>query len=91
MDEEESYPTTLQEELNEILEAFYAAVSEDDIRQYQKFVESITESKIAENALRSGNPAPNFALEDQDGDHGMMSQGSRMNFAMGGQKTSLIG
>ena len=30
-------------------------------------------------------------LEDQDGDHGMMSQGSPMNFAMGGQKTSLIG
>lgn len=31
-------------------------------------------------------------LEDQDGDHGgMMGQGSPMNFAMGGQKTSLIG
>ena len=30
-------------------------------------------------------------LEDQENDHGMMSQGSPMNFAMGGQKTSLIG
>ena len=70
MDEEEEvdFPTTLQEELNEILEAFYAAVSEEDIRQYQRLVEDITHKKVAEGAVKPISTAPNFELEDQDGD-----------------------
>jgi peroxiredoxin len=68
MDEDEFYPKTLQEELNEITEAFYAAHSDEVIRQYQLFVENITKQSIAEGAIKSPTMAPNFELEDQDGD-----------------------
>jgi peroxiredoxin len=68
MDEDEFYPKTFQEELNEIMEAFYAAVSEEDIRQYQRFIESISQQRIAEGAVHAGSRAPEFELEDQDGE-----------------------
>jgi peroxiredoxin len=68
MDEDECYPKSLQEELNEIMEAFYSLVSEDDIREYQQSIESISERKIAERALQPISKAPDFKLEDQDGD-----------------------
>ena len=65
---DDMYPQTLQEELNEIVEAFYDAVSEEDIRTYQNFIEGIMESRIAEHALGVGHQAPNFTLKDQDDD-----------------------
>jgi len=68
MDEDEYYPKTLQDELNEILEAFYDMVSEDDIRQYQRFVEDIQNKRVAEGAANVGDVAPDFELEDQDGE-----------------------
>jgi peroxiredoxin len=68
MEEDEFYPMSFQEELNEILEAFYAAVSEEDIREYQRFIESNFQRSIAEGALHAISKAPDFDLEDQDGD-----------------------
>jgi peroxiredoxin len=68
------YPQTLQEELNEIIEAFYAAVSEDDLRHYRQLVESISESHIAESAVQHPGRAPDFELIDQDGDNVCLSK-----------------
>jgi peroxiredoxin len=68
MEEDEYYPKSMQEELNEIMEAFYATVSEDDIREYQRFVESVSKKRIAEGAIHPISKAPDFQLEDQDGD-----------------------
>ncbi|KAG7338505.1 alkyl hydroperoxide reductase [Nitzschia inconspicua] len=68
MEEDETYLKTFQEEMNEIMEAFYAIVSEEDIREYQRFVESISQRKIAEGALQPGSKAPDFEMEDQDGE-----------------------
>ena len=59
---------SLQEELNEILEAFFELVSEEDIKAYQKLVEKITEKKVAEGALKVNDIAPDFTLRDQDGE-----------------------
>jgi len=64
--EDDYYPKTLQEELNEILEAFYALVSEDDIKTYQSYLESIEKQRIAEGAVKACSPAPDFELQDQD-------------------------
>ncbi|CAB9513383.1 Putative peroxiredoxin bcp [Seminavis robusta] len=68
--EEENYPEpgTLQEELNEIVDAFYELSSDEDIRAYQCWVEDIEGEKVAENALMEPALAPVFELEDQDGD-----------------------
>lgn len=74
LDEDEFYPHSLQEELNEILEAFYEAVSEEDIIAYQQFVEGIQNMKIAEQAVKVHEKAPDFTLEDQDGDQVCLSQ-----------------
>lgn len=69
MDEDEDYPKSLQEELNEILEAWYELITEDDIITYQKYLEDISGHKIAENALQEvGAEAPDFELPDQDGE-----------------------
>jgi peroxiredoxin len=69
MDEDEDYPKTLQEELNEILEAWYELLTEDDIHTYQKYLEDISGKKIAEGALQEvGAVAPDFELPDQDGE-----------------------
>ena len=68
MDEDEFYPKSFQEEMNEIMEAFYAMVSEDDIREYQQMIESISERNIAEDALLPVSKSPDFELTDQDGD-----------------------
>jgi len=66
--EEDVYPETLQEELNDIMEAFYSVVGENDMLEYQKFVESTSKQSIAEGALDNPNQAPDFELEDQDGE-----------------------
>ena len=68
LEEEENYPEpeTLQEELNEILEAFFELVPEEDIRAYQRYVEDIQGAKIAEQALQEPAVAPDFVLKDQD-------------------------
>lgn len=66
--EDDYYPKTLQEELNEIVEAFYAIVSEEDIRKYQQSVEELEKRSIAEGAIKAPSRAPDFELEDQDGD-----------------------
>ena len=68
--EEENYPepATLQEELNSIVDAFYDAVPEKDIRAYQRYVEDIRGARIAEQALKEPAMAPTFELEDQEGD-----------------------
>lgn len=66
--EDDYYPKSLQEELNEILEAFYSLVSEDDIRTYQTYLEKIKEQRIAEGAVQAESTAPDFDLIDQDGD-----------------------
>ena len=81
MDEEENYsdPGSLQEELNEILEAFYECSTEEDIRAYQRLVEDIQGQHIAEQALVEPAMAPSFELIDQDGDtvnlHNLLKQG----------------
>ena len=61
-------PSTLQEELNEMLEAVYALISEDDIQSYQKYLEGIQKQQIAEQAAKALSPAPDFDLIDQDGE-----------------------
>jgi len=68
MEEDECYPKTQQDELNEILESFYAMVSDDDIREYQRYVESVSDRKIAEGAVQPISKAPDFELVDQDED-----------------------
>lgn len=70
MAEEENYPEpgSLQEELNQILDAFYECVNDEDIRAYQRHVEDIQGQRIAEQALIEPAMAPPFELEDQDGD-----------------------
>ena len=67
-EEEDDGPKTMQEEMNDILEAFFSVVSEDDIYQYQKFVESVIKQSVAEGSLDSPDQCPNFELEDQDGE-----------------------
>ena len=67
-EQEDEGPTTMQEEMNDILEAFYSIVSEEDIYQYQKIVESVIKRKIAEDALDCPAKCPDFELEDQDGE-----------------------
>jgi len=67
-EEDEYYPKSFQDELNELIEAFYELVSDEDIRQYQKFVEDVQQRKIAEGAVTVGDIAPSFNLVDQDGD-----------------------
>lgn len=66
--EDDYYPKSLQEELNEILEAFFALVSEDDIKTYQSYLETIEKQRIAEGAVQADSDAPDFELQDQDGD-----------------------
>mmetsp|Transcript_50171 Transcript_50171/g.121561 ORF Transcript_50171/g.121561 Transcript_50171/m.121561 type:complete len:451 (-) Transcript_50171:775-2127(-) len=68
LDEDESYPRTFQEEMNEIMEAFYSMVSEEDMHAYQSFIEDISQKKVAEGAVDVGEVAPDFELQDQDGE-----------------------
>lgn len=76
---DEYYPKTLQEELNEIEEAFYELVTEDEIRVYQSFLEKIRQEKIAENAVKAVSKCPTFDLLDQDGEqvslHNLLQKG----------------
>jgi peroxiredoxin len=74
MEEDEFYPTSLQEELNEIMEAFYAAISEEDIQMMQRLIESNFQRSIAEGAVHAKAEAPDFDLEDQDGDQVKLSE-----------------
>lgn len=64
--EDDYYPKPLQEELNEIVEAFYAMISEEDIKTYQTFLEHIEEKRVAEGAVKACSKAPEFELQDQD-------------------------
>ena len=79
LDEDEFYPKTLQEEMNEIMEAFYSVISEEEMYAYQSFIEDISQKKVAEGALNIGEVAPDFELQDQDGDtvhlHELVQQG----------------
>lgn len=61
-----TYPSTLQEELNEVLEAVYALITEEDIQKYQCYLNGIEKQQIAEKAAKSLSKAPNFELIDQD-------------------------
>ena len=65
---------SLQEEMNEIIEAFFEMVGEDGLRKYQEDVESMCERRIAENALKVPQAAPDFELEDQDGERICLSE-----------------
>ena len=68
-EEEDDGPKTMQEEMNDILEAFFSVNdSEDDIYQYQKCVESVIKQSVAEGSLDSSDKCPDFELEDQDGE-----------------------
>lgn len=73
MEEDEFYPKNFQDELNEIMEAFYAAVGEEGLQEYQRLVESIYQRSIAEGAVQAVTKAPDFDLEDQDGDRVKLS------------------
>lgn len=66
--EEEEYdsPSTLQEQLNEMLEAIYALISEEQIQEYQQYLQDIEKQKIAENSAKALSPAIDFELTDQD-------------------------
>jgi hypothetical protein len=66
--EDDYHPKSLQEKLNEILQAFYALVTEDDIKAYQTYLESIKKQCITEGAVHLKAKAPDFELVDQDGD-----------------------
>lgn len=66
--EEDGCPQTLQEELNQIIEAFYEVVGEDGLRKYQEDAESMYHRQIAEGALGVPHAAPDFVLVDQDGE-----------------------
>lgn len=66
--EDDGKPETLQEELNQIIEAFYAVVGEDGLRKYQEDAESMYNRQIAEGAINAPHTAPDFDLVDQDGD-----------------------
>ena len=70
MDEEENYPDpdSLQEELNEILEAWFEIITEEDIAAYQRYIEDIQGQRVAERALYEPAVAPTFDLTDQDGE-----------------------
>lgn len=47
MEEDEyDYPSTLQEELNEMLEAIYSLVSEEQIQEYQQYLQDIEKVTI---------------------------------------------
>mmetsp|Transcript_43282 Transcript_43282/g.80414 ORF Transcript_43282/g.80414 Transcript_43282/m.80414 type:complete len:358 (-) Transcript_43282:49-1122(-) len=59
---------TLEEELSEILEAFYSMVSEDEIRKYQAYVEECEDMQVARRSIQEPDDAPDFELVDQDGD-----------------------
>lgn len=61
-------PTTLQEELNEVLEAVYALITEEDIQKYQSYLDGIQKQQIAEKAVKGLSDAPGFDLVDQDGE-----------------------
>ena len=67
MYEEEFYPQTLQEELDEIIQAFYAAIGEEDMRLYQKHIESIMGQSVAENALHAVKPNSVVKVVDEEG------------------------
>jgi peroxiredoxin len=74
VEEDDFYPQTLQEELNEIIEALYATFGEDYIRTHQQLVEYISESRIADAAVQHPGRAPDFELTDQDGDNVCLSE-----------------
>jgi peroxiredoxin len=74
VEEDDFYPKTLQEELNEITEALYATLGEEDMRDYQQLMEYISESQIAEAAVQHPGRAPDFELTDQDGDNVCLSK-----------------
>jgi len=67
-------PTTLQEELNEVLEAVYACVTEEDIQMYQSYLQGIEKQQIAEKAAKSLSDAPGFELVDQDNEKVSLSE-----------------
>mmetsp|Transcript_19344 Transcript_19344/g.40783 ORF Transcript_19344/g.40783 Transcript_19344/m.40783 type:complete len:289 (+) Transcript_19344:258-1124(+) len=67
-EEEDDGPKTMQEEMNDILEAFYSEVGEQEMYEFQQFMESATKQSIAEGALDCPDECPSFELEDQDGD-----------------------
>ena len=58
--------SSLQEELNELLEAVYAVISEEDIQKYQQYLDAIQKQQIAERAIKALTKAPGFTLLDQD-------------------------
>jgi len=60
-------PVSLQQELNEILEAWFELVSDEDIQAYQQLVEEIRGERVAERALSEPSLAPMFELHDQNG------------------------
>jgi peroxiredoxin len=60
------YPTSLQEELNEMLEAIYSMISEEDMKAYQKYLREVEKQKVAEKAIKAVSPAPGFRWIDQD-------------------------
>ena len=68
--EEEDYPDTdsIQDELNEILEAWFEVASDDDIRDYQRHVENVRGDPVGKRALSEDSVAPYFSLVDQEGD-----------------------
>lgn len=68
--EEETYDgfPSMQDELNEILEAWFELVSDEEIRAHQQIVEDIRGAQVAERALSEPSMAPRFCLTDQDGD-----------------------
>ncbi|CAB9513384.1 Putative peroxiredoxin bcp [Seminavis robusta] len=70
LEEEENYPEsgTSQEELNEIVDAFYGLSTDEDIQSYQHWVEDNQGERVAQQSLKEPSLAPSFQLEDQDGD-----------------------
>eukprot|EP00562_Extubocellulus_spinifer_P021607 CAMPEP_0178613780 /NCGR_PEP_ID=MMETSP0698-20121128/1825_1 /TAXON_ID=265572 /ORGANISM="Extubocellulus spinifer, Strain CCMP396" /LENGTH=312 /DNA_ID=CAMNT_0020252495 /DNA_START=125 /DNA_END=1063 /DNA_ORIENTATION=- len=65
---DDDYQQSLEEELSEILEAFYSIISEEEMNKYQAFVEKTEQMKIKRRSIDAPERAPDFELPDQDGE-----------------------
>lgn len=65
---DDDYTQTLEEELSEILEAFYSMVSEEEIRKYQDYTKGLQQEGFSRESIQAPSMAPDFELTDQDGE-----------------------
>ena len=59
---------SLEDELNERKENFTARASQEKIDKYEKGIQQVEESGVLESALKTGDTAPNFTLNNHLGE-----------------------